>query len=74
MRLRTFAILFVSALFAASPAFAQMTQQNRSNQGNAAHPPTASSVNQGNTTAANQSNVPAAKTTSTNGNQVAKKQ
>lgn len=46
MRPKTLAVLFASTLLAASPAFAQMTQQNKSNQGNAAHPPNELNINQ----------------------------
>jgi hypothetical protein len=40
MRPRSLALLCAPALFLALPAFAQMTQQNKSNQGHAANPPT----------------------------------
>jgi hypothetical protein len=54
MRLPSLAILCLSVVFAASPAFAQMTQQNRPNQGQDANPPRAATTNQGNATTANQ--------------------
>lgn len=39
MRLPSLACLCALGLLASTPAFAQMTQQNRQNQGHAAHPP-----------------------------------
>ena len=56
MRIRSMTVLCAfAAVFAASPAFAQMTQQNRPNQGNAAHPPKPTSAKQGNATGMGQS-------------------
>ena len=49
MRPRSLALLCAPALFLALPAFAQMTQQNKSNQGHAANPPTPATLNQANT-------------------------
>ena len=43
MRLKTLTILSLSAMFLAGPALAQMTQQNRPNQGHDANPPKSSS-------------------------------
>ncbi len=67
MRLQSLAILCVSALFVASPAFAQMTQQNKQNQGHAANPPMSSSHNQGNATEANRTSSPQAGSSSNTG-------
>jgi hypothetical protein len=65
MRLEALAILSISVMFATSPAFAQMTQQNRQNQGNAAYPPLTShsptsAAKQGNTSATGVTSGPAA--------------
>jgi hypothetical protein len=60
MRLRAVAILPISVMFATLPAYAQMTQQNRPNQGNAAHPPLTSATKQGNTSATGVTSGPAA--------------
>ncbi len=54
MRPSGLAVLCLSVLFAASPAFAQMTQQNRQNQGQDANPPRVTTQNQGNAAAGNQ--------------------
>lgn len=57
MCVRSTAVL-CALVFAASPAFAQMTQQNKPNQGNAANPPKAASAKQGNATGVGQSDGP----------------
>jgi hypothetical protein len=60
MRPRALVILVVSVMFATLPAFAQMTQQNRQNQGNAANPPLTSGAKQGNASATGVTSGPAA--------------
>ncbi len=59
MRQRALAILPISVMFATLPAFAQMTQQNRQNQGNSANPPL-TSAKQGNASTTGVTSGPAA--------------
>jgi len=47
MRPKALAIVSTFVMLATSPAFAQMTEQNRQNQGSAANPLGESSVNHG---------------------------